>query len=210
MASFLNNHSPSASIPKSTGSPLQYFASPNFLSNFLSSSWLYTSLAVIVALLILEQSVYRYKKGRLPGSRWTIPIIGKFADSMRPSIEGYQRQWDSGELSAISVFNMYVSFFYLVSVLEKLNRVRFIVMASTNDYTRKILNSPTYAEPCLVASAKQVLCADNWYAIKQDRLSSYLTQLLGYSSPAKFTWTFAAPSIPCSHAKHSGQTNELL
>jgi hypothetical protein len=38
----------------------------------------------------------------------------------------------------------------------------FIVMASTNEYTRKILNSPAHAEPCLVASAKQVLCADNW------------------------------------------------
>ena len=35
-------------------------------------------------------------------------------------------------------------------------------MASTNQYTRKILNSPTYAEPCLVHSAKAVLEADNW------------------------------------------------
>lgn len=38
----------------------------------------------------------------------------------------------------------------------------FIVIASSNEYARKILNSPTYAEPCLVASAKKVLCADNW------------------------------------------------
>ena len=35
-------------------------------------------------------------------------------------------------------------------------------MASTNEFARKILNSPTYAEPCLVHSAKQVLLADNW------------------------------------------------
>ena len=40
----------------------------------------------------------------------------------------------------------------------------FIVMASTTEYTRKIFNSPTYAEPCLVASAKQVLEPDNWCA----------------------------------------------
>lgn len=38
----------------------------------------------------------------------------------------------------------------------------FIVIASSNEYARKILNSPTYAEPCLVASAKKVLCPDNW------------------------------------------------
>lgn len=38
----------------------------------------------------------------------------------------------------------------------------FIVMASSNQYARKILNSPLYAEPCLVNSAKAVLMADNW------------------------------------------------
>jgi len=71
--------------------------------------WLYTSLVLVVSLLILEQTVYRSKKAGLPGARWTIPIIGKFADSMHPSIEKYQKQWDSGALSAISVFNMCVS-----------------------------------------------------------------------------------------------------
>jgi len=35
-------------------------------------------------------------------------------------------------------------------------------MAATNRYARKILNSPTYAEPCLVHSAKAVLEPDNW------------------------------------------------
>jgi cytochrome P450 len=38
----------------------------------------------------------------------------------------------------------------------------FIVMASSNEYSRKILNSPTHAEPCLVHSAKQILMPDNW------------------------------------------------
>lgn len=40
--------------------------------------------------------------------------------------------------------------------------ISFIVMASTNEYARKILNSPTHAEPCLVHSAKQVLIPENW------------------------------------------------
>ncbi|KAI0069982.1 cytochrome P450 [Panus rudis PR-1116 ss-1] len=35
-------------------------------------------------------------------------------------------------------------------------------MASTNEYARKILNSPTHAEPCLVHSAKTILLPDNW------------------------------------------------
>jgi C-22 sterol desaturase len=63
---------------------------------------------------------------------------------MKPTMEGYMRQWNSGALSAISVFNI------------------FIVMASSNEYSRKILNSPTHAEPCLVHSAKQILMPDNW------------------------------------------------
>lgn len=44
------------------------------------------------------------------------------------------------------------------------NLLSFIVMASENQYVRKIVNSPSYAEPCLVASAKQILEPDNWYA----------------------------------------------
>lgn len=109
-----------------------------------TSTWVYTTLAVIATFLILEQTVYRSKKRHLPGSKWTIPIIGKFADSLHPTLENYQKQWDSGALSALSVFNI------------------FIVLASSNEYTRKILNSPTYAEPALVASGRQILCEDNW------------------------------------------------
>ena len=103
------NPSLSAIIPSSTSIPPLYnFPVPSFLSNIQEHSftWLYTTLAIIFALLVLEQSVYRYKKGHLPGDKWTIPIIGKFADSMSPSMEGYKKQWDSGALSAISVFNM--------------------------------------------------------------------------------------------------------
>lgn len=35
-------------------------------------------------------------------------------------------------------------------------------MASSNEYARKIFNSPTHAEPCLVHSAKQILLPENW------------------------------------------------
>ena len=95
-------HSPSAYLPSSTLGPV-----PAFVST-ISWSWLYTTGAILLALLALEQSVYRYKKRHLPGAKWTIPIIGRFADSLNPTLDGYKRGWDSGALSAISVFNMYV------------------------------------------------------------------------------------------------------
>jgi len=63
-------------------------------------------LAVLISLLVLEQAVYRAKKQHLPGDKWTIPVIGKFADSLNPSLAKYKKQWYSGPLSAVSVFNM--------------------------------------------------------------------------------------------------------
>lgn len=89
--------------------PLYNINSPSFLAaGSINFSWLYTTITVLVSLLVLEQTVYRYKKQHLPGASWTIPIIGKFADSLKPTFDGYMKQWDSGALSAISVFNMYV------------------------------------------------------------------------------------------------------
>lgn len=106
----LKDHSASASLPKSTSYvPLYSFPIPSVfnLSHGKSLSWLFTTLAIVAGLLVLEQSVYRYKKRHLPGAKWTIPLIGKFAESASPSMAGYKKQWDSGALSAISVFNMY-------------------------------------------------------------------------------------------------------
>jgi C-22 sterol desaturase len=97
--------SSSAAVPSSTASsPLYSF--PTSFRVPESFTWLYTTLAVLIALLALEQTVYRVKKRNLPGDTWTIPIIGKFADSMKPTMQNYKKQWDSGVLSAVSVFNM--------------------------------------------------------------------------------------------------------
>jgi C-22 sterol desaturase len=98
----------SALMPSSTSESLYNLPVASLFSHAHGKSftWLYTTLAIVLALLALEQSVYRYKKRHLPGDKWTIPIIGKFADSVSPSMEGYKKQWDSGALSAISVFNM--------------------------------------------------------------------------------------------------------
>lgn len=104
---FAPNNRSMASFNSSAPSPLQSVHVPSFLSSTSgSATWLYTTLAIVTALLALEQSMYRYKKQHLPGDRWTIPVIGKFADSVKPTMEGYMKQWNSGALSAISVFNM--------------------------------------------------------------------------------------------------------
>jgi C-22 sterol desaturase len=94
------------SVPSPTS--LAHFSNIQLLSS-ASNAATYTTLAILFALLVLEQSVYRYKKKHLPGDSWTIPIIGKFADSMKPTMEGYMKQWNSGALSALSVFNMLAS-----------------------------------------------------------------------------------------------------
>ena len=103
------DYSSSAVRPSSTGDSSVLYA---FRFNSFSterSSWTYTALAILASLLVLEQAVYRYKKRHLPGATWTIPLIGKFADSMSPSMDGYKKTWAT-PLSAISVFNMCVSF----------------------------------------------------------------------------------------------------
>lgn len=104
-----NLSSSSAVLPLSTSSPAYYFNTSSFLS--LSQDdpvqWLFTTTAIVLSLLIFEQAVYRYKKAQLPGATWTIPVIGKLMDSMYPTLENYQKQWDSGALSVVSVFNMY-------------------------------------------------------------------------------------------------------
>jgi C-22 sterol desaturase len=117
MASILravSSYSSAAIQPSSTTtipSEESYALHPSsyFVQLFKSHPGLSTLVTIVLSLLILEQAIYRSKKQRLPGDRWTIPIIGKFADSVHPTLEGYQRQWDLGALSAISVFNMYVS-----------------------------------------------------------------------------------------------------
>ena len=129
-----------------TASPAHAGAS-GMLGGANATQVLFAVLTLIASCLALEQLVYRRKKAGLPGPTWTIPVIGKFADSLRPSLEKYQEGWNSGELSVASVFHI------------------FIVIASSTEFSRKILNSPTYAEPCLVASAKKVLSHDNWFVL---------------------------------------------
>ena len=115
----------SVSVSKPSGASLTHLSSVQFPTLFSSVSgaitWTYTTFAIVLALLALEQSIYRYKKRHLPGDKWTIPIIGKFADSVNPTMEGYMKQWNSGALSALSVFNMlaFATFCFGILVLTR-------------------------------------------------------------------------------------------
>lgn len=80
--------------------------SPASLKGSTNTSTFLTILAILATFLIFEQLNYRRKKGGLPGPAWTIPIIGKFMDSLHPSLEKYQAGWNSGPLSVASVFHM--------------------------------------------------------------------------------------------------------
>ncbi|GAA5872505.1 hypothetical protein JCM8547_006932 [Rhodosporidiobolus lusitaniae] len=136
------------SAPTAAPSPLFDKISAALPFALSSSGWSNSSIAtavlvVVITLLLAEQSLWRYRKQHLPGHSWQIPVIGQFAESLNPTMEAYKRSWAT-PLASVSVFNI------------------FIVIASTTDYARKILNSSTLAEPCLVRSAKQVLLPENW------------------------------------------------
>ncbi|ORY74124.1 cytochrome P450 [Protomyces lactucae-debilis] len=101
-------------------------------------------LSAVAVILVAEQVRYRNRKQGIAGPAFTIPIMGAFLDSMHPTFEGYFSKWESGALSCVSVFH------------------KFVVIASTKDLSRKILNSPMYVQPCVVDAAKKILMKTNW------------------------------------------------
>ncbi|KAK9380563.1 cytochrome P450 [Kockiozyma suomiensis] len=117
-----------------------------FLANVVSGfSWGRLFLGLFVALLVWDQISYLTKKGGIAGPRFKIyPVIGPFLESVNPKFEGYMAKWNSGPLSCVSVFH------------------KFVVIASTRDLARKILNSPAYVKPCVVDVAIKLLRPTNW------------------------------------------------
>lgn len=104
-------------------------------------TWLFTILALCVA---YDQISYILNKGSIVGPAFKTPFIGPFLQSMDPKFEEYYAKWLSGPLSCVSVFH------------------KFVVIASTRDMARKVLNSPMYVKPCVVDVAHKLLGKDNW------------------------------------------------
>ncbi|KAK9449133.1 cytochrome P450 [Limtongia smithiae] len=108
-------------------------------------SWAKFLVMFLLGLVIYDQVLYVSKKGSIAGPRFKVyPIIGPFLESMNPKFSGYLAKWNSGPLSCVSVFH------------------KFVVIASTRDLARKILNSPAYVKPCVVDVAIKLLRPTNW------------------------------------------------
>ncbi|PSS02118.1 cytochrome P450 61 [Coniella lustricola] len=134
--------SPLASVnygPINVPPQVEYVVDAISRMSFWTAFW--TVLAVAI---VYDQLSYIRNKGTIAGPSWKIPFMGPFLESMNPKFEEYQAKWASGELSCVSVFH------------------KFVVIASTRDLARKVLNSPAYVKPCVVDVAHKLLGSDNW------------------------------------------------
>ncbi|KAF2089430.1 sterol C-22 desaturase [Saccharata proteae CBS 121410] len=102
------------------------------------------AITLFAMLVVYDQIVYLWSKGRIAGDSWKVPFIGPFLQSVNPKFEEYHAKWKSGPLSCVSVFH------------------KFVVIASTRDMARKVFNSPTFVKPCVVDIAHKLLRPDNW------------------------------------------------
>ncbi|ROV92063.1 hypothetical protein VPNG_09829 [Cytospora leucostoma] len=95
-------------------------------------------------LLIRRVVMYIKRKGSIAGPTFKIPFVGPFIQALDPKFDGYLAQWAKGPLSCVSVFH------------------KFVVLASDRDIAHKVFKSPTYAEPCLVPIAKDIIGRNAW------------------------------------------------
>ncbi|KAJ5345980.1 hypothetical protein N7452_003984, partial [Penicillium brevicompactum] len=107
------------------------------------SAWQY-AVAVLLAVVFYDQVMYIKRKGSIAGPPLKIPLMGPFLQALDPKFDGYLAQWASGPLSCVSVFH------------------KFVVLASDRDIAHKVFKSPSYAEPCLVPIAKDILGHKAW------------------------------------------------
>ncbi|EQK97534.1 cytochrome P450 61 [Ophiocordyceps sinensis CO18] len=134
-------------------------------------------LTLFAMCIVYDQISYVMSKGSITGPSWKMPFIGPFLQSVDPKFEEYHAKWASGPLSCVSVFHKYCppsSPEHLPPIVGKACNVgnpfadrllltaRFVVIASTRDMARKVLNSPTYVKPCVVDVAHKLLGHDNW------------------------------------------------
>ncbi|KAK5175423.1 RNA polymerase C-22 sterol desaturase [Saxophila tyrrhenica] len=116
-----------------------------FMSRVLENTGIYSILFTLLAVAVTyDQIAYWRYKGNLAGDAWKIPFIGPFLDSVNPKFSGYYAKWVSGDLSCVSVFH------------------KFVIISSTRDMSRKVLNSPAYVKPCVVDVAHKLLRPENW------------------------------------------------
>ncbi|KAK3192538.1 RNA polymerase C-22 sterol desaturase [Lecanicillium sp. MT-2017a] len=117
----------------------------DYVIDTIASASMWTVVLTVLALCVAyDQISYIMNKGSIEGPFFKMPFIGPFLQSMDPKFEEYYAKWASGPLSCVSVFH------------------KFVVIASTRDLARKVLNSPAYVKPCVVDVAHKLLGHDNW------------------------------------------------
>ncbi|CAG8222008.1 unnamed protein product [Penicillium salamii] len=131
-------------------------------------TWQYV-VSFLVAVMLYDQIMYIKRKGSIAGPPLKIPLMGPFLQALDPKFDGYLAQWASGPLSCVSVFHKYVltvSSHHIRSSYEAQfthNAYhRFVVLASDRDIAHKVFKSPSYAEPCIVPIAKDILGHKAW------------------------------------------------
>ncbi|KAF2402010.1 cytochrome P450 sterol C-22 desaturase [Trichodelitschia bisporula] len=124
--------------------PVQAPVVTSIVASLLQMNGWMVALTVLLGLALYDQCMYIYRKGSIVGPAFKIPFMGPFLESVNPKFSAYHAKWMSGPLSCVSVFH------------------KFVVIASTRDMARKILNSPNYVKPCVVDVAHKLLRPTNW------------------------------------------------
>ncbi|CAI4047948.1 hypothetical protein SKDZ_13G1470 [Saccharomyces kudriavzevii ZP591] len=134
----------------------------SILETIKSMSYLKIFATLICILLVWDQVAYQIKKGSIAGPKFKFwPIIGPFLESLDPKFEEYKAKWASGPLSCVSIFH------------------KFVVIASTRDLARKILQSSKFVKPCVVDVAVKILRPCNWVFLDGKAHTDYRKSLNG-------------------------------
>ncbi|KAI1980570.1 hypothetical protein LOZ53_000546 [Ophidiomyces ophidiicola] len=118
------------------------------------SAWQYI-VTFLLALVVYDQVLYIKRKGPIAGPSFKIPLMGPFIQALHPKFEGYLAQWASGPLSCVSVFH------------------KFVVLVSDRDIAHKVFKSPSFAEPCIVPIAKDIIGHKAWVFLQGKAHAEY-------------------------------------
>ncbi|KAK0707317.1 cytochrome P450 [Lasiosphaeris hirsuta] len=116
--------------------------------------WQYV-VTLLLALVVYDQVLYIKRKGSIAGPPFKIPLVGPFLQAIDPKFEAYLAQWASGPLSCVSVFH------------------KFVVLASDRDIAHKVFKSPSFAEPCIVPIAKDIIGHKAWVFLQGKAHAEY-------------------------------------
>ncbi|KAJ4214372.1 C-22 sterol desaturase erg5b [Fusarium solani] len=119
---------------------------------------------ILLLLMTYDQVAYLIRKGSIAGPRFKIPFMGPFVQALYPKFDAYLAQWASGPLSCVSVFH------------------KFVVLASDRDIAHKVFKSPTYAKPCLVPMATEIMGSNAWVFLMGKAHTEYRRGLNGLFS----------------------------